>query len=37
MMYTDIAGCNMVEEIIDTVENLSVEAELGVETEVAEC
>jgi len=27
MMYTNIAGCNMVEAIIDTVEGLSIEAE----------
>jgi len=32
MMYTDIAGCNMVDAIID-----SVEAEGEAETEVAEC
>ena len=37
MMYTDIAGCNMVKAIIDDVENLSVETEVGAETEVAEC
>jgi len=35
MMYTDIAGCNMVEAIIDAVKNLSVEAEVGAETEMA--
>jgi len=33
MMYTDIAGYNMIEAIIDVVENLSVEAE----AEVREC
>jgi len=37
MMYTNIAGCNMVEAIIDVVENLSVEAEVEEETEIAEC
>ena len=37
MMYTDIAGCNMVEGIIDVVEDLSVKAEVGTETDVAEC
>jgi len=37
MMYTDIAGCNMVEAIIDIVEDLSVEAEVGTEDDVAEC
>ena len=37
MMYIDIAGCNMVNAIIDDVENLPVEAEGGAETEVAEC
>jgi len=37
MMYANIAGCNMVEAIIDTVENLSVEVEVEAETGVAEC
>jgi len=37
MMYTDIAGCNMVEAIIEAVENLSVEAEVGASGDVAEC
>ena len=37
MMYTDIAGCNMVEAIIDVVENLYVEAEVEAEVDVAEC
>jgi len=37
MMYIDIAGCNMVEAIINAVENLSVEADVGAKTEVAEC
>ena len=37
MMYADIAGCNMVEAIIDVVENLPVEAEVGAEADVAEC
>ena len=37
MMYTDIAGCNMVEAIIDVVENLSVEAEVEAKNEVAKC
>jgi len=36
MMYTGIAGCNMVEEIVDAIENLCVEAEIEAETEVAE-
>jgi len=29
MMYTDIVGCNMVEAVIDVVEDLSVEVEVG--------
>jgi len=33
MMYTDIAGCNMMEAIVDVVEGLFVEAEV----DVAEC
>jgi len=37
MMYTDIAGCNMIEAIVDAVENLSVEAEVETEADVAEC
>jgi hypothetical protein len=37
MMCTDIAGCNMVEAIIDVVENLSVEAEVEAETKATEC
>jgi len=37
MMYIDIVGCNMVEAIIDAVENLSVEAGVEAEAEVAEC
>lgn len=37
MMYIDIVSCNMVETIIDAVENLSVEAEIEAEIEVAEC
>jgi len=39
MMYADIAGCNMVKEIIVAVEGLSVEVEVEVEAEadVAEC
>jgi len=28
MMYTDIAGCNIVKSIINVIENLSVEAEV---------
>jgi hypothetical protein len=37
MMYTDIAGCNMVEAIIDVVEYLPVKAEVGTEADVSEC
>jgi len=37
MMYTDIAGCNMVEAIIDVVKDLSVETQVGTEADVAEC
>ena len=37
IIYTDIAGCNMVEATIDVVEDLSVEAKVGTETDVAEC
>ena len=37
MMYTDIAGCNMVEAIVDSVKNLAVEAEVEAEADVAEC
>jgi len=37
MMYTDIAGWNMVEAIIDAVKNMSVEAEVKAEADVAEC
>jgi hypothetical protein len=37
MMYTDIAGCNMVEAIIDVVEGLYVEAEVEARADVAEC
>ena len=37
MMYTNIAGCNMVEAIIDVVEELSVEAKVETEVDVAEC
>ena len=37
MMYTDITCCNMVEAIIDDVENLFVEAEVGAEADVIEC
>jgi len=37
MMYTYIAGCNMVDAIIDVVENLSVEAKGEAEIAVAEC
>jgi hypothetical protein len=37
MMYTDIAGCNMVKAIIDVVEDLSIEAEVGTEAGVAGC
>jgi len=37
MMYADIAGCNMVEAIIEAVKGLSVEAELEAEADVAEC
>jgi len=36
MMYTDIAGCNMVEAIIDVVEDLSIKAEVETEADVAE-
>jgi len=35
MMYTDIAGCNMVEAIVDAVKGLSVKAE--EEAEADEC
>jgi len=31
MMYTDIAGCNMVDTIVNAVENLSIEAETKIE------
>jgi hypothetical protein len=37
MMYTDIAGCNMVEAIIDVVEDLPIEAGVEAEADVAEC
>jgi hypothetical protein len=37
IMYTDIAGCNMVEAIIDVVGDLSVKAKVGTEADVAEC
>jgi len=37
MMYTNIAGCNMVEAIIEAVENLSIEVEVGAGGDVAEC
>jgi len=37
MMYTDIAGRNMVEAIVDTVEKLSVETKAKAEADVAEC
>jgi hypothetical protein len=37
MMYTDIAGYNMVETIIDAIDNLFVKAKGEAETEVAEC
>ena len=37
MMYAGIAGYNMVEEIIEAVEGLSVEAEVEAEDDVAEC
>jgi len=36
-MYTDIVDCNMVEAIINAVENLSIEAEVEAEAEIAEC
>ena len=37
MLYTNIAGCNMVEVIIDAFEDLSLEVEVGIEADVAEC
>jgi len=37
MMYADIAGCNMVEAIIEAVEGLSVEAEVEAKADVVEC
>jgi len=37
MMYTNVAGCNMVEAIIDVVKDLSVKAEMGTKADVAEC
>jgi len=37
MMYTNIAFCNMVEVIVDVVGDLSVEAEVGTEADVAQC
>jgi len=37
MMYADIAGCNMVEAIIEVVEDLSIEAEVEAEADVAKC
>ena len=37
MMYTDIAGCNMVEAIIDAVKNLSIEAKVEAKADVVEC
>lgn len=36
-MYTDIAGSNMVEAIIDVFGDLSVEAEVEAEADVAQC
>ena len=35
MMYTEIAGWNMVEVIVDVVEKLTVEAEIEEEADVA--
>jgi hypothetical protein len=37
MMYTDIAGCNMIEAIVDAVEGLSVKTEVETGADVAEC
>jgi len=37
MMYTEIAGCNMVEAIVETVEKLTVKAEVETKVDVAEC
>ena len=37
MMYIDIAGCNMVEAIVNAVEKLTVEAEVEAKANAAEC
>jgi len=37
MMYTEIAGWNMVEAIVDAIEKLTVEAEIEEEVDVVEC
>jgi len=37
MMYADIAGCNMVEAIIEVVEGLSIKVEVEAEADVVEC
>jgi len=36
MMYTEIAGCNMTEVIVDAAEKLLVEAEVEAKADVAE-